>query len=149
VIEKDNDAERDAWEFAAVQHSLARQLPLFAICKGVQLLNVALGGTLHLDIRGHNLPAQKNNDVQPLRCDRRARHHYAKVNSSHHQAIDRLGDGLAVEAWCADDGIVEQIRRRQDAFVLGVQYHPERGNIYGGLFEDFFEQVMACAKRRT
>src|SRR2546423_1325030 len=67
VIEKDADPKRDGWEFNAVKEAMARELPILAICKGMQLFNVALGGTLYLDIRGHNLPEQKNRDVQPLR----------------------------------------------------------------------------------
>lgn len=141
VIEKDADPKRDAWESAAAEHTLAQSLPLFAICKGMQVLNVVLGGTLHLDIRGHNLPAQKTHDVQPLRSDRRARHRFDKVNSSHHQAIDKLGEGLEVESWCANDDIVEQVKLRNYPFALAVQYHPERGNIYEALFEDFFSRL--------
>jgi putative glutamine amidotransferase len=141
VIEKDIDPKRDEWEFAAVKKALARGLPIFAICKGMQLFNVALGGTLYLDIKGHNLPEQKTHDVQPLRVDGRARHRFLKVNSSHHQAVDKVGEGLEVEAWCATDGIIEQVRLRDYPFALAVQYHPERGDIYGELFEDFFERM--------
>ena len=70
MLEKDSDPARDEWEFAAVSKTLELGLPIFAICKGLQLLNVALGGTLRLDIPGHNLPEQKDHDVQPLRTDR-------------------------------------------------------------------------------
>jgi putative glutamine amidotransferase len=142
VIEKDADPKRDGWEFAAIGHALGRALPIFAICKGMQTLNVALSGTLYLDIRGHNLPEQKTHDVQSLRTDSGARHRFEKVNSSHHQAIDRLGEGLEVEAWCTNDDIIEQVRLRGYPFALGVQYHPERGKIYGQLFEDFFGRMI-------
>ncbi|PZR72123.1 MAG: gamma-glutamyl-gamma-aminobutyrate hydrolase family protein [Chthoniobacterales bacterium] len=141
VIEEDADPERDRWELEAVQEALAQALPVFGICKGMQTLNVALGGTLHLDISGHNLPEQKTHDIQLLRSERRARHQFEKVNSSHHQAIDQLGDGLEVESWCASDGIIEQVRLRDYPFALAVQYHPERGEIYGELFEDFLGRV--------
>ena len=87
VLER-SDLPRDKWEFAAVQNALDRGLPILAICKGMQLLNVALGGTLRLDIDGHNLPTQKSHDVQPLRSDATARHRFAKVNSCHHQACN-------------------------------------------------------------
>jgi putative glutamine amidotransferase len=63
------------------------------------------------------------------------------VNSSHHQAVDSLGKNLEVEAWCATDDVIEQIRLRNYPFALGVQYHPERGRIYDGLFEDFFSRL--------
>ena len=104
VLDKDVDPKRDAWEFAAVESALAGGLPIFAICKGLQVLNVALGGTLKLD-------------------------------------IERLADGCEVEAWCATDGIIEQVRLRDHPFALAVQYHPERGKIYDALFEDFFSRL--------
>src|SRR5438128_7202439 len=101
VLEKDVDLVRDRWEFAAVDQALARGLPILAICKGMQLFNVALGGTLKLDIAGHKVPEQKDYDIQPLRSDAKAAHQFAKVNSSHHQAVDQLGKGFEVESWCA------------------------------------------------
>jgi len=148
VFEKDVDVARDRWEFAAVDAALARGLPVLAICKGMQLLNVGLGGTLKLDIPGHKLPEQKDNDIQPLRSETKAAHRFDKVNSSHHQAVDRLGTGLEVESWCATDDIVEQIRLRNYPFGLGVQYHPERGKIYDSLFEDFFSRLINSKHRR-
>jgi len=141
VLEKDVDAVRDRWEFATVGPALSRGLPILAICKGLQLLNVALGGTMMLDIPGHKLPEQKDNDIQPLRSDAKATHQFENVNSSHHQALDLLGEGLVVEAWCPSDDIIEQVRLRNQPFVLGVQYHPERGKIYDSLFEDFFSRL--------
>jgi len=146
VIEKDVNPDRDRWELDTIKKAIERGLPIFAICKGLQTLNVALGGTLHLDITGHNLPDQKTHDVQPLRSDRKTRHRFEKVNSSHHQAIDRLGEGLEVESWCATDDIIEQVRLRDYPFALGVQYHPERGKIYDGLFDDFVAQVGALKR---
>jgi putative glutamine amidotransferase len=148
VIEKDADPKRDGWEFAAIAHALDRALPIFAICKGMQTLNVALGGTLYLDIRGHDLPEQKTHDVQSLRTEKRARHRFEKVNSSHHQAIDTLGEGLEVEAWCATDNIIEQVRIRDYPFALAVQYHPERGKIYGELFEEFISRLKVKGSRQ-
>ncbi len=137
AIDKDVDVERDRWEFAAVQEALSRGLPILAICKGLQVLNVALGGTLKLDIPGHKLPEMKDRDVQLLRNDRSAKHRFGKVNSSHHQAIERAADGFEIEAWCAHDDVIEQMRLRDYPFALAVQYHPERGKIYDDLFEDF------------
>jgi putative glutamine amidotransferase len=136
------DPVRDAWEIRAVHLAMERGLPLFCICKGVQVLNVALGGTLHLDIRGHDAPELKTRNVQRLRHDRAARHRFAEVNSSHHQAIDRVADRLEVEAWCAADDIVEQIRVRNHPFGIGVQYHPERDLGYRALFDDFVAHIQ-------
>jgi putative glutamine amidotransferase len=141
LLDKHIDPERDRWEFAAVQEALSRELPIFAICKGLQVFNVALGGTLKLDIKGHNLPEQRDREVQALRHARRVSHRFSKVNSAHHQAIDRLADGCEVEAWSAHDGIIEQISLREYPFARGVQYHPERSPVYGSLFEEFFDRI--------
>jgi putative glutamine amidotransferase len=144
LIDKDDiDPKRDRWEFEAISKAVKRGLPILAICRGIQVLNVALGGTLKLDIPGHRLPEQKEQDIQRLRHDRNANHRFENVNSSHHQAIDRLADGFEVEAWCADDDIIEQVRLRNYPFALAVQYHPERGKIYDALFENFFHRVKS------
>ena len=132
---------RDHWELEAIPKILGRGLPVLAICRGIQVLNVALGGTLKINIPGHRLPEQKDHDIQALRYARGAIHSFACVNSSHHQAIDQLGEGLEVEAWCATDDIIEQVRLRDYPFAVGVQYHPERGQIYDPLFDDFFSRV--------
>jgi putative glutamine amidotransferase len=142
VIEEPDPA-RDAWEFASLGAILQAGKPVLAVCKGVQLLNVALGGTLHLDIPNHNLPDMKYRNVQPLRHAAGAAHRFETVNSSHHQALDRLGEGLEVEAWCATDGIIEQVKLLDYPFALGVQYHPERDALYAPLFEDFFARLRA------
>ena len=138
---QDPEPDRDAWEFAAVRAAMERGIPILTICKGVQVLNVALGGTLHLDIPGHNLPEMKSENVQPLRFDTSAQHRFEKVNSSHHQALDRVADALEVEAWHAGDGTIEQVRLRNYPWGVGVQYHPERDLVYTSLFEDFFAQL--------
>ena len=143
LLDKDMDPKRDCWEFDATKQALARRLPIFAICKGMQLFNVALGGTLRLDIPGHDAPEMRDDNIQPLRTERSATHRLEKVNSSHHQAIDRLGDDLEVEAWCATDDIIEQMRLRDYPFALAVQYHPERGDGYAALFADFVSRLDA------
>jgi putative glutamine amidotransferase len=141
LIQNDVDPVRDRWEFDAISKSLARGLPILGICRGIQVLNVALGGTLKLDISGHNLPDQKERDIQPLRYDRKAAHRYEKVNSAHHQAVNRPAEGFEIEAWSAADDIIEQMRLRNYPFAVAVQYHPERGKIYDALFEDFFARL--------
>src|SRR5262249_1000211 len=133
VLDKQINPERDRWEFQAVREALSRGLPILAICKGLQVFNVALGGTLKLDIKGHNLPGQKHSDVDPLRTAKGVSHRFSKVNSAHHQAIEQLGDGLDVEAWAAHDGIIEQVRLRKYPFGVAVQYHPERSRLYDSL----------------
>jgi putative glutamine amidotransferase len=136
---EDADARRDEWEFRAAAGILAAGKPLLAICRGMQVLNVALGGTLHLEIPGHD--GAEYDNIQILRHSEAAVHKFDAVNSSHHQALDRLGGGLEVEAWSAADGIVEQVKLRDYPFAFGVQYHPERHPIYRPLFLDFIQRV--------
>jgi putative glutamine amidotransferase len=136
---EDPDPARDAWEFAILPRVLQQKLPLFAICRGLQVLNVALGGTLHLDIPNH--AKLKFENVQPLDYVEGAALRIERVNSSHHQALDRIAPGLEVEATCADDGIVEQARLRDYPFGLAVQYHPERDPLYQPLFDAFIASI--------
>jgi putative glutamine amidotransferase len=65
------------------------------------------------------------------------------VNSSHHQALDRVAKALEIEAWHAGDGIIEQVRLRDYPWGVGVQYHPERDLVYAPLFEDFLVQFAS------
>lgn len=141
---EDAEPERDEWEMAAARAALDRGWPIFAICKGVQALNVTLGGTLFLDVLGHRDEEARFGNVQPLRYDAAAADgaRFERVNSSHHQALDRLGEGLMVEAWSAADGIVEQVRLLDYPYCLGVQYHPERDQMYRPLFDAFFHALL-------
>ena len=140
----DTDLARDEWEFAAVREILAAGKPLLAICRGLQVLNVALSGTLHLDIPDHDFAETRN--IQPLRHSSSSRHRFEAVNSSHHQALDKIGDGLEIEAWSTTDGIIEQARIREHRFAIAVQYHPERHPMYRPLFEEFFDSVRRLAR---
>jgi putative glutamine amidotransferase len=139
---EDANPLRDAWEFAVLPPALQEKLPLFAICRGLQVLNVALGGTLHLDIPNH--AKLKFENIQRLRYAEGAPWQIPRVNSSHHQALDKPGTGLEIEAWCVDDDIIEQARLRDYPFCLGVQYHPERDPLYQSLFDAFVEFVRRC-----
>ena len=134
----DTDCARDQWEFKAVGEILLSEKPLLAICRGLQVLNVAMGGSLHIDIPDHDLAETAN--IQALRHSSKAVHRFAAVNSSHHQALERLAVGIEVEAWSVSDGIVEQARLRSHPFAVGVQYHPERHPLYLPLFADFFDR---------
>ena len=134
------DPARDAWEFAILREALQKKLPIFAICRGLQVLNVALGGTLHLHVPGHD--DAKYNNIQPLRYAPGTPIQFPFVNSSHHQALDRPGDGMEIEAWCATDHVIEQARLTPYPFALAVQYHPERDPLYHPLFDAFVSQVQ-------
>lgn len=125
------DTLRDQFELGLLRDALRRCIPILAICRGMQLLNVARGGTLHQHIEGHEVstdhasqPAHEiavSSGTRLLAALDRSR---VPVNSRHHQAIDRLGTGLAVSA-LADDGTVEAIEDPDLPFVIGVQWHPE------------------------
>jgi putative glutamine amidotransferase len=133
------NAARDETEIAAVLGARERQLPTLAICRGIQVLNVALGGTLVQDIPTER-PGPLNHDPDTPRDRRthpihlvaasRAMHALggdsAVVNSVHHQAVDRVAESLVITA-TAPDGIIEGVETSSDDpwWVLGVQWHPE------------------------
>lgn len=121
---------RDEWELALIRAALAADLPLLGICRGMQALNVALGGSLiqHLDGHVHTPGAISSHPVRPVAGTRYAAlvPEEADVPTYHHQAVDRLGQGLIVSAH-ALDGTVEAIELPDpDRWVVGVQWHPER-----------------------
>lgn len=135
--------DRDAWEQALAAGAVERDLPLLAICRGVQLLNVTLGGTLH-----QHVPDITTTDHGDSPGDY-ARTEVAVVDGTlvrgvlgdgrlgvhchHHQSLDRVAASLLVAAR-SDDGIVEAVESRQHPFVLGVQWHPEQDAGDGRLF---------------
>lgn len=125
---------RDAWELALLRAALAADQPVLAVCRGVQLLNVAQGGTLHQhlpDVLGESThrPELGSYARLPVEVDRDSRlaaivGEAPEVHCHHHQAIDRLGEGLAVCARAAD-GTIEGVELTGPRFALGVQWHPE------------------------
>ena len=126
--------ERDTLEFALVDGAIRRGLPLLGICRGAQVINVALGGTLHQhlpDVIGHTHHQQGNavfstSAVRTVPGTRLAAliGDCSDAQCYHHQAVDRLGDGLIVSAQDTD-GVIEAVELPGANFVLAVQWHPE------------------------
>jgi gamma-glutamyl-gamma-aminobutyrate hydrolase PuuD len=125
--------DRDAWEVEILRAALAERVPVLGVCRGMQVLNVVLGGTLHQhlpDVVAHDehRPSPGTfGDVGVQVLDGRLRRvlgDRTEVRCHHHQALDRIGDGLRVVAR-AGDGTVEAVERDGDGFVVGVQWHPE------------------------
>ncbi|MFE7412681.1 gamma-glutamyl-gamma-aminobutyrate hydrolase family protein [Streptomyces laurentii] len=122
--------ERDAWELALIEAALAAGTPLLGICRGLQLLNVALGGTLVQHLDGHTgaVGVMGRHPVVPVPGTRYAAlvPETASVPTYHHQCADILGKNLTVSAH-APDGTVEAVELPSPAWVLAVQWHPEMG----------------------
>lgn len=121
------DEARDLRELALARAFAARSAPIFGICRGLQVINVALGGTLHQHISGHNQLGGIDRLHETHTDDALLRSLYGTrltVNSAHHQSVDRLGTALHAAQW-ADDGTVEALRH-DTLPIFAVQWHPER-----------------------
>ena len=153
------EPERDAFEFALLLAARDARLPVFGICRGLQVMNVALGGSLVQDIEAemagilpHTVPAppcaiahevwvSKGSRLWTLLQEQMVDADTCSVNSRHHQAIKRLAPGFDVTA-TAPDGVIEAIECPNSTFCLGVQWHPEnfwRTGEFRPLFEGFIE----------
>jgi putative glutamine amidotransferase len=167
-----HDPSRDGTALPLIQSALATGVPLFAVCRGIQELNVALGGTLHQNV--HELPGKNEHRMnRSLPSEQRvqARHPVTikpggmlealtegaaeiMVNSLHAQAIDRLAEGLFVEA-VSDDGVIEAVTMPDaKGFVLGVQWHPEhhvpvQWPLSESMFRAFGDACRARLERRA
>ena len=163
------DPKRDAFVLPLIRGALARKIPMFCICRGMQELNVALGGSLYQEL--HEVEGRfdhRDGDDEPLEEAYGPRHiiriekdglihrisgmKETMVNSLHGQGIDRLANGLCVEA-VAEDGTIESVSfEDRDNFVLGVQWHAEwkaAGNeLSRHLFRAFSDALRVVQKRR-
>jgi putative glutamine amidotransferase len=151
--------ERDRFELALTHRAIERELPVLGICRGMQLLNVATGGTLlqhvpeqvgHEDHR--HTPGQfSDHEVRLEEGSLAARAVGADttaVKSHHHQGVDQLGEGLVATGWSSTDGIVEAIEMEGRPYALGVLWHPEqdeRSRVVGSLVEAARERKGAVA----
>ena len=162
------DPARDEFEIALIVAARSRDLPIFAICRGVQVLNVAAGGTLVQDIPSevsgalkhslvvpphppyelaHEVWVEKDSLLAKLMGDRLVGSDTCDVNSRHHQAVKAIGQGFRVSA-TAPDGVIEAIEDPAARFCLGVQWHPE--NFWRtGEFRALYEGFLDAASPRT
>jgi putative glutamine amidotransferase len=137
-VAQEVDEERDRFEMAVIRRAQERGVPLLGICRGAQLTNVALGGTLHIDLESEGYPSHRKAGEQDRRHDVVVEvpgilydivgHGMGEVNSAHHQAVDVPGKGLRVAAR-SPEGIVEALEWEdpdERPFLLLVQWHPER-----------------------
>jgi putative glutamine amidotransferase len=167
----DVNPERDAFEVAIAAEARGRDLPIFAICRGIQLLNVAFGGTLVQDIPSeitgaldhqwsvpqhesyalaHEVWIETESLLSRLMRERLSDADSCEVNSRHHQAVQRVAHGFLVSA-TAPDGIIEAIEDPAARFCLGVQWHPEnfwRTGRFGALFDAFVRAARQRAEAR-
>jgi putative glutamine amidotransferase len=150
---------RDRLEIEVTERATRDRRPLLAICRGVQVLNVALGGSLHQDIASdigttiaHAQTAPRDQPTHPVKVMGEGTRLGAtlgapevEVNSMHHQALKRLGRGLREVAW-APDGIIEGIEIPGDALVVGVQWHPEELVAHDSAARNLFRTLVAAAE---
>lgn len=143
--------DRDSGEAALVAAALDRGTPVLGICRGMQLLNVAGGGTLHQhlpEVVGHTTHraeigtySEHGVHFEPGSLVCRLLGDRSDVKSYHHQGIDRIGVGLTATGW-ADDGTVEVLEQQDQAFALGVLWHPEERDDAG-----LFQGLVAAASQ--
>ena len=161
---EDAEPGRDEFEIDLARRAVSADLPVLAICRGAQVLNVAAGGTLIQDIPSsvgsdlaHSISQPPNAIAHQVTITPGSRLHAAlgaaadgspscRVNSRHHQSVGRLGTGLVATA-TASDGVVEAIEQPEARFCLGIQWHPE--NFWRtGEFRALFESFVAAARER-
>jgi putative glutamine amidotransferase len=156
------DEPRDAFELELSRGAREQGMPVFAICRGIQIVNVAFGGTLFQHVPDQ-VPGAVKHDQEGLtddglghsieivpgtRLHAAAGTEKARVNSLHHQAVDAVAPGFQVSARAAD-GVVEAMEDRGQPFFVGVQWHPERrpfDPLTRGLFRDFVAAARVAAR---
>ncbi|MEU1407453.1 gamma-glutamyl-gamma-aminobutyrate hydrolase family protein [Streptomyces sp. NPDC005728] len=147
----DVDDEQDAFDLALARHTLDTALPVLAICRGLQVVNTALGGTLRQTMGGPD--ADHRPRMHPIAIEAGSLlagvlgAEKARISCYHHQCLDRVGAGLSVVA-TADDGTVEAVERPSGAgWFLGVQWHPEDTASHDPAQQELFAALIAAACR--
>lgn len=154
------DAAQDSLDLAVIQYGIDHGIPVLGICRGMQLLNVAYGGSLHIDLGPSNVShVRKGGEgardfaVHEVELDRESRvaavfdgASRIPVASFHHQAVDLLGEGLRSTA-VADDGLIEAIESVDDNWVVGIQWHPEANLPAPELRQPLFATLKAEAEK--
>ena len=150
---------RDELEFDLYEKAIEKDIPVFGICRGIQVMNVATGGSLHQHIDSHSKRGDGTDSEHTIKIELEQENLIGRViememdgvNSAHHQSVKKLGDGFVVTALCTIDDTVEAIEDPSKRFVVGVQYHPERMTTSGEfkehrrkLFEAFIEAAIEC-----
>ena len=159
---EDAEPGRDEFEIDLARRALSADLPMLAICRGAQVLNVAAGGSLVQDIdssvqgalthavreprdaHAHDVSVVAGSRLERALGPAVARAHMCRVNSRHHQSVARVGEGLVASA-TASDGVIEAIENPAARFCLGVQWHPENF-CNSGEFSPLFDAFIAAAR---
>lgn len=154
-VEPRHDKARDELETSMIGQALEKRVPILGICRGAQLLNICLGGSLFQELRSRRQQTSNRWTVLPLKtlCVEPDSHlktmlgaNQCRINSLHNQAMDRIGDGLRV-AGRDLDGIVQAVENPDYGFLLGVQWHPEF-LVYMPRQRQLFAALLRAANRR-
>ena len=146
-----SDLQRDEAEWRILGSFLPTRKPVLCICRGVQMLNVFQGGTLHQHIPGHSDFKSRGKGCHPVsivpgsKLDQILNASQITVNSLHHQAVDSLGKDLTVNA-VSEDGIVEAVSHINHPFCIGVQWHPEHISKRNMLQQKIFDTFVFTCK---
>lgn len=147
------DARRDDFELAICKEMLRLGKPVLGICRGIQVLNVAMGGTLVQDIPSwlgidhpngtglrHEITVKEGAFLEPEITGT------WRVNSTHHQSVDKLGEGLEAVAWSENGRVIEAVQAADGRPIFGVQWHPERLRAEDAIMDSIFKKFIEACK---
>jgi len=166
VIELENiNPDRDKWEISLFMEAYKAEIPILGICRGMQLINVSLGGSLYQDLE-HQLNCEfrhlpldskrrenleyvnhKVNIIKDSRLNKILSSDHLDVNSHHHQAIKEVAESLNISAK-SECGIIEAVENKGEAFLMGVQWHPEDLIDNSSYFMNLFAELIKAARNK-